>query len=86
MVVYDTMIGERPFGLKITSGSTESPLVDHVGLLLDLDIYAMVDLPKFDADIMAVLDEMRVHKNNVFEMLITDKARGLLEVGDRHDL
>lgn len=77
-VIYETMIGERPSTLRVTSGSAESPLLDHTALVLDIDVVAAVDLPKFDGDIWAVLDELRRHKNDVFEMTITENTRALI--------
>jgi uncharacterized protein (TIGR04255 family) len=63
--------------LVINSSLVPSPLVDHVSAVLDIDISRGADAPQRDDEIWALIDRIRVHKNQVFEESVTDKARGL---------
>jgi uncharacterized protein (TIGR04255 family) len=66
-------------GLKVTlnSGLIPSPLPDRISLLLDQDIALEQDVPQRDDEIVSLLGAMREKKNLVFEVCITDRARGL---------
>lgn len=59
----------------INSGAIESPIPEHAGFLLDIDVIRQVEVPQRDADISILLEKMRHAKNNVFQALITDAAR-----------
>jgi uncharacterized protein (TIGR04255 family) len=63
--------------LLINSSSMPSPLVDHVSVVLDIDISRTGDSPQKDDEIWALIDRIRVHKNHTFEESVTDKAREL---------
>ena len=63
--------------LVINSSLVPSPLVDHVSVILDIDISRAGDAPQKDDEIWALIDRIRVHKNQAFEESITDKAREL---------
>ena len=63
--------------LILNAGSADSPLVKNTSFLLDLDISREISLPKNDDALWAVVDEVRVLKNRIFEACITDEARGL---------
>lgn len=61
----------------VRSGVVPSPVVNHMSLLLDMDLYKFSNLPKNDDGIWDFFEELRVHKNALFEDFITDKARDL---------
>lgn len=63
--------------LMINSQKVPSPLVDHISLVLDIDISRDRDLPLRDDKIWEIIDKIRDHKNRVFESMITDAARRL---------
>ena len=67
------------FFLNLGSASVPSPLIGHASLLLDIDIYREKNLPMRDEDLWGLIDQMRVHKNRVFELCVTDAARQLFE-------
>jgi uncharacterized protein (TIGR04255 family) len=55
------------------------PVPGFTSFLLDLDISREGDVPQRDDEIFALLSEIRLEKNNVFEACITDRARELFE-------
>lgn len=61
----------------IRTGVSASPIIDHMAIVLDLDIYKDTDLPQKDDDIWDFLTELRIQKNNLFESFITEKSREL---------
>lgn len=63
--------------LVINSSLVPSPLVDHISVVLDIDISREGDAPQRDDEIWALIDRIRVHKNQIFEESVTEKARGL---------
>jgi uncharacterized protein (TIGR04255 family) len=63
--------------LILNSGPIAPPLLDHLSISLDIDIYRESDIPRREDELWALIDKMRFHKNRVFESLITDKAREL---------
>ncbi|WP_167458772.1 TIGR04255 family protein [Mesorhizobium kowhaii] len=54
-----------------------SPLLNHMSILLDIDVFRMRDIPSKSADVLAILEEARPLKNTIFERCITDRARDL---------
>jgi len=66
-----------PYTVILNSGTVPSPLVGYTSFLLDLDISRETELPRRDDALWQVLDEMREHKNRVFENYITDLSRRL---------
>lgn len=56
---------------------TPAPLLDHLSLLLDIDIYRTRNLPSKDSELWTILEEARVLKNSIFEQSVTDKSREL---------
>jgi uncharacterized protein (TIGR04255 family) len=63
----------------ITSTSVKPPpLLNHVSLLLDVDIVRIEKIPGKDSDLWAVIDEARTIKNDIFERCITDETRRLI--------
>lgn len=73
-----TRIGRERFGLNLTASTMQPVLLDHGALVLDIDVYADVDVPQRDADIWTLMEALRSYKNQVFEACITDAARELI--------
>ena len=65
--------------LKVNSGTVHTPLLGHSSFLLDIDFGRMIDVPQRDEEIFALLSEIRVKKNEVFEACITKRARRLFQ-------
>lgn len=63
----------------VNSGTVLSPLIDHVSLLLDIDLFREQALPQRDHDLWELLFVMRRHKNALFENFITEQARELFD-------
>lgn len=61
--------------LALNTAVVESPLLNHMSLVIDQDIVRMVELPQNDEEIYSFLNEVHTKKNIVFESCITDKAR-----------
>lgn len=64
---------------NVNSQPIPSPLVDHVGLMLDIDVYKMKNLPQKESGLLGLLSDFRQKKNNFFEDFITDKSRQLFD-------
>lgn len=60
---------------NVNSGTSDSPVPDLAAFVLDIDIVRAIDVPNKDADILALLNDMRAAKNKMFESFITDAAR-----------
>ena len=56
-----------------------SPLIDHVSLLLDIDLFKDQNLPQKDNEMWDLLAAFRNQKNILFEAFVTDKARELFD-------
>lgn len=52
---------------------------DHVPIILDIDVYKMVNLPPETEDAWNLLGELRIFKNAVFFASLTEKAVELFE-------
>jgi uncharacterized protein (TIGR04255 family) len=63
----------------ITSRGLPSPLVNHVSLLLDIDVFRINDIPLKDNDLWSVIDEAHAIKNTVFQSCITQKTEELFK-------
>jgi uncharacterized protein (TIGR04255 family) len=63
--------------LRINSAAVPSPIDDHASFVIDLDFYRLHDLPKTDKALSDYLGAIRLKKNEVFESLVTNKARRL---------
>jgi uncharacterized protein (TIGR04255 family) len=71
--------GDGRFQLVATTAVIPSPLVNHLGFVVDIDISRdqTGGAPQKDADLWSLIDRMRIYKNDVFERCITDRARAL---------
>ena len=56
---------------------TPPPLLNHVSLMLDIDIFCTEQIPGNEAERMAHVDGARPIKNRVFERCVTDESRKL---------
>lgn len=65
------------FQIVVNTNVTRSPLIDHLSVILDIDLSPQDSLPQSDDNIWHLVDEIREHKNNAFEMCITDLTREL---------
>lgn len=63
--------------MTLNSGTTKAPLINHLSLLLDIDI-GNEKPPQNDEDLSAAFNEMRTAKNLMFERFITDTTRDLI--------
>ena len=64
----------------INSSLVPPPLVDHISVVLDIDISCETDAPQRDDEVWALIDKIRMHKNQIFEESVTDRARELFNL------
>lgn len=65
--------------VNLTTQTVDSPLVDHVSLSLDIDIFRdSVDVPQSDSDISDFLEVARRRRTEIFEKCITDEMRKVI--------
>lgn len=57
--------------------TTPSPLPNHSGILLDIDVFTKRSVPSYGEELLQILNDMREEKNEIFEECITDKTRSL---------
>lgn len=70
-------LGAHECRLTVNSGLVPSPLVRHASLLLDIDIGRDRGVPQADSDVWKLIEEIRKHKNRIFEASVTNRAREL---------
>ena len=63
--------------LTINTAVVPSFLLGHGAIMFDLDLSIDRDIPQNDDAIYDLLDRIRVEKNRMFELCITDRARDL---------
>lgn len=56
---------------------TPPPLLNHVSLMLDIDIFCTEQIPGNEAELWRMIDGARPIKNCVFERCVTDESRKL---------
>ena len=56
---------------------TPPPLLNHVSLMLDIDVFRTEQIPGNEAELWRMIDDARPIKNRVFEKCITDESRKL---------
>lgn len=62
---------------NITSTTLQSPLVNNLSLLLDVDVFRSEDLPLKDEELWTMIAEVRTFKNAIFNKCLTSKAQEL---------
>ena len=63
----------------VNAAIVSSPLIDHVSLLLDIDLFKDENMPQKDSEVWDLLAAFRNQKNILFEAFVTDKARELFD-------
>ena len=63
--------------LTINSAVVPAPILNHASFVVDQDISRANNVPQKDDDIFALIEKIRVRKNEVFESCVTDRARAL---------
>jgi uncharacterized protein (TIGR04255 family) len=66
---------EKKLGARVSSGIVQAVLPGTMAVTLDIDVFAIDNLPSTIDDLVSRLGEMRALKNEIFEACITDKAR-----------
>lgn len=64
---------------SITSTGMPSPLLEHMSLLLDIDVFRTQEIPIKDEDLWAVIGEARDIKNTIFQRCITPQSEELFK-------
>lgn len=67
--------GDRTISATILSGIMPSELPKTMAVLLDVDVYAIDNLPRDRDELAERLGKMRILKNEIFEACVTDAAR-----------
>jgi len=70
-------VGHDSLQVTINTATVASPIPNANSLLLDLDLYTTVDIPRREDHLWEKVGAMRVQKNAVFEACITDDSREL---------
>ena len=78
-VVVQSPLPEIGCMLTLNSSSAPSPLLGHAAFIVDEDIAKEGDPPQNDDAIYALLNQIRVKKNEIFEACITPRARELFK-------
>lgn len=65
--------------LMLNSAVVPSPLLHTASFLIDQDISREGQVPQKDEEIFALVNQIRVRKNHVFESCVTDAARSLFK-------
>lgn len=73
------MLADIECNLNLNSAAVPSPILNHASFLIDQDIYKEVNPPQSEKDIQALLQKIRVKKNQIFEDCISDRARELFK-------
>ncbi len=67
----------QEIGVKIATALVPPALIDHLSLILDIDVFHTSVTVKGDDEVWAALGALHDQKNRVFESCITDRTRGL---------
>lgn len=65
--------------LILNSAVVPSPILNTASFLIDQDISQENNVPQKDEDIFALITQIRLRKNDVFESCVTDDARALFK-------
>lgn len=79
-VVQITKLTDVPhwFASVTSTLVSPSPLLNHISILFDIDVFRTEEIPRRDDEFWAVVDEARNIKNDIFERCITDRTRELI--------
>jgi uncharacterized protein (TIGR04255 family) len=75
VVSFGREIPESNIGFNITCGTVESPAPSTLGILLDIDSFAVLSKGEKIGELIGTISALRDVKNRVFENAITDAAR-----------
>ncbi|MBT1066012.1 TIGR04255 family protein [Bowmanella sp. Y26] len=65
--------------VNLNTAVVESPIVEHLAIMLDLDIIKKFEIPTSYEKLFEFTENARIKKNEIFELCITDKARDLFK-------
>ena len=65
--------------LNLNSAAVPSPLPNHASFVIDQDISKEIDPPQSEKDIYALLHQIRLRKNQIFEACVSDRSRELFD-------
>jgi len=77
VVIVDPDIGARANIVQALQGGPPSP--DVVPIVVDIDVYKMVEMKPDTKDVWELLDRLRIFKNSAFYASITEKTVALYE-------
>lgn len=72
-----TRMSDIGLDVTVNLSTMDSPLVGHASIQLDIDVARAGEIPQRIEELRALLALMRNTKNNIFESLVTHKAREL---------
>jgi uncharacterized protein (TIGR04255 family) len=75
------MLEDIGCNLSLNSAAVPSPLLNHASFLIDQDINKEIDPPQSEKDIHALLQAIRLKKNQIFEDCVSDRSRELFNYG-----
>ncbi len=71
------LIPEIEGKVVVNAATVQSPLIDHVAVLLDIDLSKDQNIPQKDKEVWDLVADFKKQKNELFEAFITDKSREL---------
>lgn len=72
-------VADGAYSATLNSATVPSPILAHQSFILDIDISREGDLPRKVEGLRQFLEEIRGHKNEIFESCVTDRARALFQ-------
>lgn len=72
-------LGTDNLKLIINTNSVPSPLLDHVSMVLDIDVSLADGVPQKNSSLWKMFEVIRIQKNRIFEESITEMTRSLFE-------
>ena len=64
--------------LFLNQAMVEPPAADLSSVVLDIDLFRLVDIPPDDDAFWGIFERLRVRKNEIFEACITDRVREVI--------
>ena len=71
-------LGDARKTANLNFATVPSALIDHLALLVDIEVFQDKDLPQQTTEIFEDLDDFQHYKNELFERIITDRTRELI--------